>query len=103
MAQYRHQAKDEGQQVERRDDLDPGAPQRILRLAECVEAAGPRDLSEAHRARRYLDGKIEAGHLPQMVPRRRVDLEGQSKIGDHSRLRLRAKWRSRLRPSRVVR
>ena len=38
-----------------------------------------------------------------MGPRRRRYLAGQSKAGDHARLRLRANWRSRLRSSRVVR
>ena len=103
MAQYRHQAQDQGRQVRRRDDLDPGTPQRILHLARFVEAARPRDLSEAHRARRHLDGKLEARHLPEMGPRRRRDVEGQSEAGDHSRLGIRAERRSRLRPSRVVR
>ena len=52
-------------QIRRRDDLDPGTPQRILHLARFVEAARPRNLSETDRARRHLDGKLEAGHLPQ--------------------------------------
>ncbi len=36
---------------------------------DLVEAARPRNLSEADRARRHLDGELEAGNLPEVEPR----------------------------------